>query len=430
MVIAAPQEEASAEDWLIWKHAASRAHQAAEEARARARDAVAANTGERNRLGTIAPTLGRAVQSVRGPRHASRRRGALPRQRAEAKPETSPWIPTPALESAWTPAHPPPATLGAILAESAVVPLPASLLLFDDVLEWLQRQHAAGATHGELTAAGVLVAFDGRCTLNGASRHARSSGWTALSDLKMATTVFVATAGADRTADLPLPARCLVEQIMAVESASKQLTAARLRSDLAVAARAFLEEDWETGARAWLATAAVSASVVDLVGRRRTPGGEAAVSQPATKRTFSFGGLAKREPRMLVGLGIAASASLTLVVSAAVGLSAPRAPAQAVVQQHRPAVTAPAPSVAPSAAPTAPAAVAPIVDAAPPAPPTAAPTAAAPVQPPASVSHAPPPVTGPVTFTPAAAPPPPPTEPPTAPPTPAPTCILGGIICT
>ncbi|MGH7685734.1 MAG: hypothetical protein ACREN2_02795, partial [Candidatus Dormibacteria bacterium] len=361
MAIAAPQEEASAEDWLIWRHAASRAHQAAEEARARARDAVAANTGERNRLRTIAPTLGRAVQSVRGPRHASRRRGALEAQRAETDAVAEPtlWTPTPASESVWTPAHPQPATLGAILEETAIVPLPAAMLLYDDMLEWLQRLHAAGATFGELTASGVLVDSDGRCTLTGsAALHDGFAGWTPLGDLKTATTVFVATVGANRTADLPLPARCLVEQIVAVESASEQLTAARLRSDLAVTTGAFLQEDWETGARAWLATAATSASVVDLLGRRRAPSDATAVSQPATKRIFSFGGLAKREPRMLVGLGIAASASLTLVVGAAVGLSGPRTPAQAVVQQHRPAITAPAPSIAPTAA-AAPAAVAP-----------------------------------------------------------------------
>ena len=447
MAVAAHQEESPADDVLIWRYAASRAHQAAEEARARALEATAAvERADRRLLKAITPQVQRFVRGVRMPRRVSSEK---PVEQAssrglDASGAPGVWAPSPGVwapvlerrsdvlwaeEPAWAP-QPLAASFDDILLDAASVPLPAALLAYDDLLEWLQRLHGRGLAYGNVRAAAVDVDQEGRCTLReGGLEFEPVSTRTRLADLQAATWVFVEATGGLRVGSgvsaldpalleaLPLPARGLVEQTLAVEAAYR-LTAARLRSDLAVAARAFLQEDWEHGARAWLASAA-AASGVELAGRRQNEGAqEAAVAaggeQP--KRPVLFGGITRREPRFMVGLGIAASTSITLVVGAAVGFGGTRPPAHTTFAD-RPAIVAP-----PSAVPT--------VNASPASfqPSIVTPSLATPVptpRPTAPPVHAPPPpITAPPTFTPF----PVPTA--SAPPTPAPTpCWLLGLIC-
>lgn len=453
MAIVAPREEASSDDVLIWKYAASRAHQAAEAARARAREAAADETAQRRGLRSLGPALERAVRGVRISRNTESLQPAHAVIEAASEsmpaPIPAPWH-APSLPEVWTapvaeaPEEPPanerlwaPAvrlvTLDDVVAESASVPLPAALLLYDDVLEWLQRLHASGVIYGGVDTSAVIVEPEGRCTLRDPSLLALSQAGSPVADLQAATAVFVDTIrGTVLAESLPLPARCLVEQTMAVESASNRLTAARLRSDLATAARAFLQDDWEVGARSWLAHASAAISGVELRGLP-VPVAEAlsearAVASQASeasddKRHLLYGGVTKREPRLMIGLGIAASASITLVVGAAVGLTGPRTPASPPAQHHQAAISAPAPpSVVPTAAAATPAALLPTPSAA---PPSAAP---APPPPPPPVQAHSAPASGPIVFTPVAAPPPPPTPLPSLAASPTPGCLLG-IIC-
>lgn len=452
MAVVAHQEE-SPDDVLIWRYAASRAHAAAEEARARAHEATAAvDRADRRLLKAIRPQVQRFVRGVMIPRRGTRAPAVeLPGTEAsnpefeviqgvpgvwtprvwEAVPERRPHLLL-AESPAWR-SKPLAASFDDILLDAASVPLPAALLVYDDVLEWLQRLHGRGLAYGNVGAAAVEVDQEGRCTLREGDREFReTTARTRLEDLQAATWILVeATGGAgvvnrspafdlSLLEGLPLATRCLVQQTLAVEAAYR-LTAARLRSDLAVAARAFLQEDWEPGARAWLASAA-AASAVELTGRSQMAESASvhAGGEHAKPRTH-FGGITRRDPRFMVGLGIAASASITLVVGAAVGITGTRTPANATVAD-RPAIFAP-----PSAAPTVNASPA----ALPPATPQAVtPVAATPVpSPPAAVPvhAAPPPVTvGPVTFTPFPAPTP--SAQATPSPTPTPSCLLG-IIC-
>lgn len=450
MAVVAHQEE-SPDDVLIWRYAASRAHAAAEEARARAQQAMAtAERTDRRMLKAIAPQVQRFVRNVRLQRRASRTPAAAEPKAPELEViQGGPglWTPrewTPVLEQRsgflrveeqpWALA-PRTASFDDILLDAASVPLPAALLVYDDVLEWLQRLHARGQTYGNVRASAVEVDQEGRCVLrDGDVEFAEATARTRLEDLQAATWIFVVATGGAHSVNtspaldpslleaLPLPARCLVEQTLAVEAAYR-LTAARLRSDLAVAARAFLQEDWERGARAWLASAA-AASGVELTGHPQASDGAAGAAVVGggeqARQGALFGGATRRDPRFMVGLGIAASASITLVVGATVGITGTRPPAHATLAE-RPAIIAP-----PVAQPTAnasPAAVAP------PASQAATPAAATPVPlpPPTAVPvHAPPPpvTVGPVTFTPFPAP----TAQATPTPSPTPSCLLG-IIC-
>ncbi|MBV8526859.1 MAG: hypothetical protein JOZ75_00940 [Candidatus Dormibacteraeota bacterium] len=458
MAAVAHQEESS-DDVLIWRYAASRAHAAAEEARARAQEATAAiERADRRLLKAIAPHVQRFVRGARIQRRSSPARAV---ERAEAeRPATErptvqearnpelevieggPGIWTPrvweaapqprphlllAESSSWT-STPLSASFDDILLDAASVPLPAALLVYDDVLEWLQRLHGRGLTYGSVRASAVAVDQDGRCTLAEAGVElAEATARARLDDLQAATWILVQATGGARLVNrspvfdpsqlegLPLATRCLVEQTLAVEAAYR-LTAARLRSNLALAARALLQEDWEPGARAWLASAA-AASAVELAGHSQVAGAPAGDRDEHAKRPF--GGIARREPRFMVGLGIAASASITLAVGTAVGITATHPAAHATVAE-RPAILAvPSPRAAPTVN-ASPAALAP------PTPEPVTPSAATPVPSPTAVPvHvALPPVTvGPVTFTPF----PVPTA--QATPAPSPTFCLLGIIC-
>lgn len=442
MAIVAPREEAASDDVLVWRYAAERAHQAAEAARARAREAAAAEP-ERRGLRTLGPTLERAVRSVKIQRNPARRRRTeqsppeAPAPSIEPSPEV--WAAPssdapeelPARDRLWTPEPARVVTLDDILADSATVPLPAALIVFDDVLEWLQRLHATGATYGELDAGAVDIDTDGRSSLRagGAGRGLRDD-YTTSADLQAAAAVFTTTiAGTTATDALPLPARCLVEQAHAVGSATNRLSAARLRVDLAVAARAFLDDGWDVGGRAWLGSACATAAV-ELTGRRATAAedGEGAADTLSKRRLFAA--VSKRDPRMLIGLGVAATASVALVVGTAVGLSGSHTATAPAAHQHRPAISTPAPVSKPTAAAASSDALPqPTAAVAPPAPPTAVPTAppAAPVAAPQVVARPPAPVTaGPVIFTPVAAPATPISS---QAPTPAPTQCILGILC-
>lgn len=457
MAVVAHQEESS-DDVLIWRYAASRAHAAAEEARARAQEAAAAvERADRRLLKAIAPHVQRFVRGARIQRRGSRppavvveatERPAVQTPRGpelqvieggpgiwtprvwESAPEQRPHLLL-AKPPAWT-STPLTASFGDILLDAASVPLPAALLVYDDVLEWLQRLHGSGLAYGNVGASAVEVDQEGRCTLRDGDRElAASTARTRLEDLQAATWILVEATGGARVVSrtrlfdpsllegLPLATRCLVEQTIEVE-AGYRLTAARLRSDLAVAARAFLQEDWEPGARAWLASAA-AASAVELVGRSQVAAGVPAdMGDVQSRRPVSFGGVTRSQPRFMVGLGIAATASITLAVGTAVGITGTHAPAHATVAE-RPAILA-----VPSAAPTVNASPAALAT---PTPEPATPAAATPVPSPpptaAPVHAAPPPVTiGPVTFTPF----PVPTAAATPAPSPTPACLLG-IIC-
>ena len=453
MAVVAHQEE-SPDDVLIWRYAASRAHAAAEEARARAQEAVAA--AERTDGGLLRAIGPHVQRFVRGVRIQRRSRAQAPQQTLAPELEVIQGTPGVWTPKEWTPVlHPrsdelwapdgerawPSGALSSsledILLDATSVPLPAALLVYDDVLEWLQRLHGRGRTYGPVLASAVDVDQEGRCTLrDNTAEFAEISPRARLEDLQAATWILVRATGGGRVVNasrsideallegLPLPARCLVEQTSAVE-AGYRLSAARLRSDLAIAARAFLQEDWEPGARAWLASAA-AASGVELVGRSQSGGGTAdhtmAAAGGATKRPMVFGGIARREPRLMVGLGIAASASITLAVGAAVSITGTRPAAHATVAE-RPAILAPA-----NAEPRANASPAAL---APPTPQAVTPAAATPVPSPlptaAPLHAAPPPVTvGPVTFTPFPVPTAQATPSPSPSPTPA--CLLG-IIC-
>jgi hypothetical protein len=430
MAIVAPQEEASSDDVLVWRYAGERARQAAEAARARAREA-AAEASERRGLRSLGPTLERAVRSVRIQRNPARhRRPGQPSPEVWATPAAEAPDELPARERLWTPEPPRVVSLDDILADGATIPLPSALLVYDDVLEWLQRCHASGSAYGGLDAGAVTIDSGGRCSLggDGAWSAARDQD-AAIADLEAATAIFTkAIAGRAETSALPLPARCLVEQAQAVNSASARLSAGRLRLDLAVAARAFLDEGWEIGARTWLGSASAAAAFEQADGRLRpADGGEATAS-----RRSLLVGVAKRDPRMVVGLGIAAGASVALVVGAAVGLTGSHTPASSAAHPPRPAITTPAPVANPTAAAGSATLPQPTPAAAPPAPPTAVATAP-PAAPPPMVERSPAPVAaGPVQFTPVAAPPPPsalPSLEPTPAPTPAPNQCILSVLC-
>ena len=461
MAVVAHQEESPADDVLIWRYAASRAHQAAEEARARAQEATAAvERADRRILKAIAPHFQRAIRGVRPPRRAPGKSAAAPSApQLSDLGNSSPrvWTPTvwaPVLERrsdvlwaeepVWAPkSHASwSASFDDILLDAASVPLPAALLVYDDVLEWLQRLHGQGLTHSKVRASLVEVDQEGRCTIRASELEpvAGAGVRPRLEDLQAATWIFVQAAGGARVSKgavsidpslleaLPLPARCLVAQTLAVEAAYR-LTAAKLRADLAVAARAFLQEDWEVAARAWLASAAAASGVELTASRQDVDAPDAAPGQldhADPKRPVLFGAITRREPRFMVGLGIAASASLTLVVGAAVGITSSRPPAHTAVAD-RPAIVAPPPSAVPTVD-ASPAALAPSTPVA--TTPTPAPVTPPQAAPPAPVSTAPRPVTlGPVTFTPIPLPPPPTAQATPAPPAASPTPCFLLIVC-
>lgn len=492
MAPAVAQEGALDDDFLIWRFAAERARQAADAARVRAAEAAVTERAERRGLWGLTPMLERAVRSLdpRGePRRRTGERAAepprpaptivprpvvleepRPRLRiAEAEPRapipepvaalvrvaepaaaprpSEPAAPTtgaavlpavvarpPAVPLARAPSDgdAPAASLEEVLSRGATVPLGVALLIYDDVLEALQRLHASGAVHGGVVAATIAVDDRGRCSLrDGRAVAGLDPASSSHADVNAATALLVevlasrasdgATAGATAAGHptplvvnaLPVPARHLVEVTLQANGFGAP-DAARLRQDLAVVAAAFLGDEWEAGARAWLAAAAYASCAA-----QRERDAEARADAGESRRALLLGGVKRRESRILIGLGIAASASVTLVVGAAVGITGSRT--EAPQPATRVSITAPAPSVVPSLSAASPAAPAPAATPTPagtpaPAPPPAAPARAAPTS-------------APTSFQPVAVPPVLPTLPP---PSPAPTpsqCLLPGIVC-
>ena len=179
------------------------------------------------------------------------------------------------------------------------MPLPAALVMFDDVLEALDKMQSSGAVHGELSLGGISVDLFGHCHTRtddehsaayvtgrgGTHRYAapevrRGGSVTATADGYAATAVFaealtglppdvahdvIATEAADAPAapenPVPPPVRRLVDLGMAAGEADRPANAAALRDALNVAGTAaFPTADWRARGRAWLAKAATGAA--------------------------------------------------------------------------------------------------------------------------------------------------------------------------
>lgn len=184
------------------------------------------------------------------------------------------------------------------------MPLPAALLMFDDVLDALEKKQATGVVHGEVSLSGVSVDESGHCHLRtddehsqayvsgrgGTHRYAapevrRGGSVTATADAYAATAVFAEavtglppdvardvittdSAGSATLPENPVPpaVRRLVDMGMAADEARRPADAAALRDALNTASTAaFPMVDWRARGRAWLAAAAPLAPVAPAV---------------------------------------------------------------------------------------------------------------------------------------------------------------------
>jgi serine/threonine-protein kinase len=254
-----------------------------------------------------------------------------------------------------------PPTLEVLVTRGGRLPLPAALLVLDDVLSTLTRLHGVGVIHGHVRPAAIAIDQEGRCRLDDRAASpaaARSGGlrYTApevllhgdrrstASDVYAAAAVFYEALtgqppllGAESLdeAKVPILARSLLEEGLAQHPGRRPASAARLQDDLAVAGDAFLGESWRAGGRAWLsaATRAVQ-SDRDLIGSpwgRRVQvepaadaGTSAAVAGPAADETRAvlFGRTVKRR-HLLVAGALLATAGLLAVIGVVVGGSSP-----------------------------------------------------------------------------------------------------------
>ena len=190
------------------------------------------------------------------------------------------------------------ASLKDVLDRAGSLPLPAALLMFDDVLEALEKKQATGAVHGEVSLSGISVDQLGHCHVRtddehsaayvagrgGTHRYAapevRSGGSvTATADAYAATAVFAEavtglppevardvittdSAGSTTLPENPVPpsVRRLVDMGMAADEARRPADAAGLRDALSTASTAAVPMvDWRARGRAWLAAAANAA---------------------------------------------------------------------------------------------------------------------------------------------------------------------------
>lgn len=191
------------------------------------------------------------------------------------------------------------ASLKAILDQAGSLPLPAALLIFDDVLDALEKQQATGAVHGGVSLGGIGVDDLGHCHLRtddensaayvagrgGTHRYAapevrRGGSVTATADAYAATAVFAEavtglppdvardvittdSVGSTTLPENPVPpaVRRLVDMGMAEDEARRPASAAVLRDALNTASTAaFPMVDWRARGRAWLAAAAPKAA--------------------------------------------------------------------------------------------------------------------------------------------------------------------------
>ena len=194
--------------------------------------------------------------------------------------------------------HDRPVSLKDLLDQAGSLPLPAALLMFDDVLGSLEKIQSTGTVHGEVSLAGVTVDQFGHCHLHtddehgaayvsgrgGTHRYAapevrRGGSVTATADTYAATAVFAESvtgsppdvahdvittdpAGAVAPENpVPPPVRLLVDVGMASDEARRPPTAAALRDALnSAGTAAFPTQDWRARGRAWLAKAATAAA--------------------------------------------------------------------------------------------------------------------------------------------------------------------------
>lgn len=187
------------------------------------------------------------------------------------------------------------ASLKDVLDEAGSLPLPAALLMFDDLLDALEKKQATGAVHGAVSLGGISVDQAGRCHVRagddqsaayvsgrgGTHRYAapevrRGGSVTATADAYAATAVFaeavtglppdvardVITTDSSGVTTLPenpvpLSVRRLVDMGMAADEARRPTSAAALRDALNTASTAaFPMADWRARGRAELAEAA------------------------------------------------------------------------------------------------------------------------------------------------------------------------------
>ena len=191
------------------------------------------------------------------------------------------------------------ASLKDVLDQAGSLPLPAALVMFDDVLEALEKKQSTGAVHGEVSLSGISVDQFGHCHLRtddahsaayvagrgGTHRYAapevrRGGSVTATADAYAATAVFaeamtglppdvardvITTDSAGSTTlpenPVPLPVRRLVDMGMAADEARRPASASVLRDALNTASTAaFPMADWRARGRAWLADAAAKSA--------------------------------------------------------------------------------------------------------------------------------------------------------------------------
>ena len=253
------------------------------------------------------------------------------------------------------------------------MPLPAALVMFDDVLAALEQRHAAGAVHGEVSLAAIWIDDTGQCHLRtdddpdaayvagrgGTHRYAapevrRGGNVTANADAYAATAVFVealtglppdvgreviaSEASRPALADDPLPPAVgrVVEMGMAYDESRRPPNTGALRDGLATASTsAFPMVDWRARGRAWLAAA--------------TPGAAPGPGpQPATSTTNPSLGMPGPTLRSWAGGAAAATAGIASVgAGAAAALGAAAATSAAPAMPFPGAVGDPVPTPTP-----------------------------------------------------------------------------------
>lgn len=245
------------------------------------------------------------------------------------------------------------------------MPLPAALVLYDDVLEALAREHATGTVHGEVSLGAVSVDEHGRCQLHTDSEHAgayvagrggthryaapevrRGGTVTASADAYAATAIFAEaltglppdvardvittdTAGSSAVPENPVPPpiRRLVDLGMAADESRRLPDAGALRDALNTASTAaFPMADWRARGRAWLAAAVPAAASGDI---SRDPAAPAPLRiPPAPAVVANFG------PRVPAAANIGAVAGTSV---ASLGEAAVTEPAVAAMSASTPA---------------------------------------------------------------------------------------------